>query len=49
MDVTQHILAYLTLGLAVGYLLWKFVLPKSLVSRKKGSGKTCGQDGCGCD
>lgn len=49
MDTVQHILVYLTLALAVGYLAWKFVLPKSLVGSKKKSGKSCGQDGCGCD
>ncbi|MEM9647444.1 MAG: hypothetical protein AAF969_03115 [Bacteroidota bacterium] len=49
MDIVQNILVYLTLALAVGYLLWKFVLPKSLISGRKKSDKSCGHDGCGCD
>ncbi len=49
MENLQQILVYLTLALAVGYLVWKFVLPKSLVRGKKNASKSCGQDGCGCD
>ncbi|MCL6274498.1 hypothetical protein M3P19_10775 [Muricauda sp. 2012CJ35-5] len=49
MDSIQHLLVYITVAIAVGYLVWKFLLPKSLVSSKKGNSKSCGQDGCGCD
>ncbi|WP_187269490.1 hypothetical protein [Flagellimonas hymeniacidonis] len=49
MEVAQHILVYITLTIALGYLVWKFILPKSLLSGKKKTSKACGQDGCGCD
>ncbi|WP_299171539.1 hypothetical protein [uncultured Allomuricauda sp.] len=49
MEDFQQILVYLTLALAVGYLVWKFILPKTLVKSKKNASKACGQDGCGCD
>ncbi|WP_190810645.1 hypothetical protein [Flagellimonas sp. S3867] len=49
MEILQQILVYITLILAVGYLVWKFVLPKSLLGNKKNASKACGQDGCGCD
>ena len=48
MDLLQHILVYLTLAFALGYLVWKFFLPKSLISGKKKDSKACGQDSCGC-
>jgi hypothetical protein len=53
MDILQQVLVYITLAIAVGYILKKFFLPKALfVSKKsnlssKGS-KACGQDDCGC-
>lgn len=46
--VLQHILVYLILAIAVGYLVKKFLLPSSLFASKKGSGKSCGSDNCGC-
>ncbi|MEM7484335.1 MAG: hypothetical protein AAF348_03930 [Bacteroidota bacterium] len=49
MELLQHFLMYLTLTAAVGYLLWKFVLPKSLVSGKRKTPKSCGQEDCGCN
>ena len=48
MELLQNILAYLILALAVGYLLWKFILPKSLVRSKNVASKSCGQDDCRC-
>ena len=48
METTQHILVYITLAVAIGYLVWKFVLPKSLIFGKKKDSKSCGQDNCGC-
>ncbi|MBO0320753.1 hypothetical protein J0X14_00480 [Muricauda sp. CAU 1633] len=48
METLQHILVYVTLAVAVGYLVWKFLLPKSLVPGKKKASKSCGQDNCGC-
>nr|WP_299339590.1 hypothetical protein [Allomuricauda sp.] len=48
MDLVQNILAYLILVLAVGYLAWKFILPKSLLGVGKKDTKACGQDDCGC-
>lgn len=47
MENTQQILVYITLALAVVYLVWKFLLPKSVFGKKKGS-KSCGEDNCGC-
>lgn len=47
MESFQHILVYITLAVAVGYLVWKFLLPKSLIYGKK-KGSKCGQDNCGC-
>ncbi|WP_276168426.1 hypothetical protein [Zobellia alginiliquefaciens] len=44
----QPILVYIILAVAVGYLVKKFFLPKALFASKKGNGKDCGQDGCGC-
>ncbi|MFS4455109.1 hypothetical protein [Maribacter sp. 2304DJ31-5] len=48
MDTLQHILVYITVAMAVGYMLKKFVLPKSLLSSKKRNTKACGQEDCGC-
>jgi hypothetical protein len=44
----QHILVYLALAIAVGYLLLKFVWPEVARSRKPGSSKDCGSPDCGC-
>ncbi|MFC4221481.1 hypothetical protein [Flagellimonas marina] len=48
METAQHILVYITLAAAVGYLVWKFLLPKSLIYGKKKDSKSCGDDNCGC-
>ncbi len=44
----QLLLVYLTLAIALGYLVKKFLLPKRLSSGKKSSSTACGQDDCGC-
>jgi len=48
MELLQHILVYITLALALGYIVKRFFLPKSLFVSKKGTSKSCGQDDCGC-
>lgn len=48
MIILQNILVYITLAFAVGYLAYKFVLPKSFLPSRKKSTKPCGQDNCGC-
>ncbi|WP_421823849.1 hypothetical protein [Flagellimonas oceanensis] len=45
----QQILAYGTLIIAAGYLVWKFLLPKSLFSKGKSNSNSCGSDNCGCN
>jgi len=47
MEMAQLILVYAILALAVGYLVWKFVIPKGFLGKKRSS-KSCGEDGCGC-
>ena len=47
MDLTQEILVYLTLLIALGYLIRKFLLPKKFFAGKK-SNQGCGEDDCGC-
>lgn len=47
--MAQQILAYITLAIALGYLVWKFILPKTLFSRTKQHTKECGQDNCECN
>jgi len=44
----QLLLVYVTLALAVGYLLKKFFLPKRLFAAKKKTTKDCGEGDCGC-
>lgn len=44
----QQLLVYIIVALAVGYLVWKFLLPKSMLFGKKKGSKSCGQDNCGC-
>lgn len=44
----QHILVYLVLALAVGYLLRKFVFTDSVKSGKESLGGGCGDSDCGC-
>ncbi len=48
MEILQLILVYITVAMAFGYIMKKFVLPKSLFATKKVSAKSCGHDGCGC-
>ncbi len=48
MEFLQPILVYITLALAVGYLIYKFLLPKSIFASKKGKKSACGQNDCGC-
>ncbi|MGB5822006.1 MAG: hypothetical protein WBG90_21165 [Saonia sp.] len=48
MSYLQPILVYITLAIAVGYLAFKFILPKRLFASKKNSTKACGQEDCGC-
>lgn len=48
MDVLQPILVYITLGLALGYLLYKFIIPRRYLSPGKKTDSACGQDNCGC-
>jgi|OM-RGC.v1.038739872 hypothetical protein len=44
--MVQQLLAYGTLILAVAFLLWKYLLPKTIGKKKD---KGCGQDNCGCN
>lgn len=48
MEYLQLILVYITLALAVGYLIYKFLLPKSIFVSKKRKKSACGQNDCGC-
>lgn len=48
MEILQQVLVYITVILAAGYLVNKFLLPKSLLGKKKSKAKSCGQDDCGC-
>ncbi|MDC6387744.1 hypothetical protein PP182_03570 [Maribacter sp. PR1] len=48
MEILQHILVYLTVAISLGYLVFKFLLPKTLFSSGKDNSKACGQDDCGC-
>lgn len=43
----QHILVYLTLGLAVAFLVRKYLLP-ARKAKKGGDTPGCGKDDCGC-
>ncbi len=44
----QSILVYIILAIAVGYLIKKFLLPRSLFVSGSDKSKPCGQDDCGC-
>jgi len=48
MVLFQEILVYIILLLAVGFVVKKFFLPRSLFSSKKEYKKACGQEDCGC-
>ena len=47
MELAQEILVYLTLLVALGYLVRKFLIPKKYLAGKK-SDHACGEDDCGC-
>ena len=47
----QDILVFITVGIAVAYLIKKYVLPKPIATKffgKKKSSKNCGHNDCGC-
>ena len=44
----QHILVYITLALALGYLIRKYLWPKPRKSKSKIPGGDCGSPDCGC-
>ncbi len=44
----QQLLVYVIVAVAITYLVWKFILPKSMAFGKKKNSKSCGQDNCGC-
>ncbi len=51
MDTLQIVLVYLTLSIAVAYIIKKFLLPKSVLAMfgsKKTTTKGCGDNDCGC-
>ncbi len=48
MEHIQSILVYITLAIAVGFMVKKFFLPKSLFATKKSKANACGTDDCGC-
>lgn len=48
MSSLQSILVYIFLAVALGYLVKKFVLPKSLFAPKGKKTKGCGDSDCGC-
>jgi len=50
MENLQQILVYITLAIAVGYIVKKFFLPKRLFATKKGTlkNKSCSSQDCGC-
>ncbi|XLS29477.1 FeoB-associated Cys-rich membrane protein [Flavobacteriaceae bacterium M23B6Z8] len=48
-SIIQNILVYLTVIIAVTYLIKKFFFPQySFTGKKKIASKACGKDGCGC-
>lgn len=48
MELFQNILVYITLILAVAYIVKKFFLPSTVFASKKGGSKGCGDGNCGC-
>ena len=45
----QQLLVYITLALSVGYIAYKYLVPKSIWgSKKQSDSKACGQNDCGC-
>ena len=47
MELLQEILVYLTLAIAAGYLIRKYLIPKRVFNSGK-PGKACDNDECGC-
>ena len=47
MEAVQEILVYITLGIAVVFLVRKFLLPKRVISGKRVD-EGCGHEDCGC-
>lgn len=37
----QSILVYIALGIAIGFLVWKFILPKKKSKKSCGNGNDC--------
>lgn len=48
MELFQNILVYITLVLAIGYIVKKFFLPSTVFASKKTKTKACGDGNCGC-
>ncbi|MBT8311425.1 MAG: hypothetical protein HKP23_01130 [Flavobacteriaceae bacterium] len=48
MAVFQSIMVYLALGIALLYLLKRFVLPRKWFTSKKAVSQGCGEDNCQC-
>jgi len=48
MSGIQNILVYIIVAVAIGYLVKKYFLPKTLFSSKKTNGTSCGDNDCGC-
>ena len=44
----QSVLVYVTVAVALGYLVRRFVWPASGTSKKNGAGGDCGSPDCGC-
>jgi len=48
MVLFQEILVYIILLIAIGFIVKKFFLPRSLFFSKKEYKKVCGEEDCGC-
>jgi hypothetical protein len=48
MEAVQNILVYMIVAAAVAYLVYKFLLPKSLIPGRKKNSKDYGDGNCGC-
>ncbi len=44
----QNILLYVSLAIAVGYVIRKYLVPKKLFTSKTKKQKGCGSSDCGC-
>jgi len=45
----QSILMYITLTIAVAYVVKLYFLPKKMFASKKPQQKSCGSSNCGCN